>query len=223
MLPAVCSSVDLCSPSTLSGARSPRARLLRQAVATVASRARRCCRAAGADYRAALRLGDCLRTGAAVPMLISIVLCSASPSPGSLIAAGSCLFGPFGCFCFRRSGIRGMGQGCAARPLPPSIAGLARCGDLLAVRGARDRCCGLLPEYGHRVVRNFFGTRRRPAGFGLAYVPEDLVQPHLADSRLTRVLEDWCHPWSGYHLYYPSRRQHTPAFALLVEALRYRG
>ena len=61
------------------------------------------------------------------------------------------------------------------------------------------------------------------AGFGLAYVPEDLVQPHLAKGRLNRVLEDWCPPFSGYHLYYPSRRQSSPAFALLVDALRYRG
>ena len=60
------------------------------------------------------------------------------------------------------------------------------------------------------------------AGFGLAYVPEDLAQPHLAKGRLKRVLEDWCPPFSGYHLYYPSRRQLTPAFALLVEALRHR-
>jgi DNA-binding transcriptional LysR family regulator len=60
------------------------------------------------------------------------------------------------------------------------------------------------------------------AGFGLAYVPEDLAQLHLAEGRLRRVLEDWCPPWSGYHLYYPSRRQPTPAFALLVEAVRYR-
>ncbi len=61
------------------------------------------------------------------------------------------------------------------------------------------------------------------AGFGLAYVPEDLAQPYLAKGRLKRVLEDWCPPYSGYHLYYPSRRQPTPAFALLVDALRYRG
>lgn len=61
------------------------------------------------------------------------------------------------------------------------------------------------------------------AGLGLAYLPEDLVRPHLARGRLKRVLEDWCPPFSGYHLYYPSRRQPTPAFALLVEALRYRG
>jgi DNA-binding transcriptional LysR family regulator len=60
------------------------------------------------------------------------------------------------------------------------------------------------------------------AGLGLAYVPADLALPHLAKGRLKKVLEDWCPPFSGYHLYYPSRRQLTPAFALLVEALRYR-
>ena len=59
------------------------------------------------------------------------------------------------------------------------------------------------------------------AGFGLAYLPEDLVQADLAKGRLIRVLTDWCPPFSGYHLYYPSRRQPTPAFALLVDALRY--
>jgi DNA-binding transcriptional LysR family regulator len=60
------------------------------------------------------------------------------------------------------------------------------------------------------------------AGFGLAYVPEELALPHLAKGRLKRVLGDWCPPFPGYHLYYPSRRQPTPAFALLVDALRYR-
>jgi DNA-binding transcriptional LysR family regulator len=60
------------------------------------------------------------------------------------------------------------------------------------------------------------------AGLGLAYLPEDQVQTHLADRRLIRVLTGWCPPFSGYHLYYPSRRQQTPAFALLVDALRYR-
>jgi DNA-binding transcriptional LysR family regulator len=60
-------------------------------------------------------------------------------------------------------------------------------------------------------------------GFGLAYVPEDLALPHLAKGRLNRVLENWCPLFSGYHLYYPSRRQSSPAFALLVDALRYRG
>ena len=61
------------------------------------------------------------------------------------------------------------------------------------------------------------------AGFGLAYVPEDLARPHITKGRLKRVLEDWCPPFSGYHLYYPSRRQSSAAFALLVDALRYRG
>jgi DNA-binding transcriptional LysR family regulator len=61
------------------------------------------------------------------------------------------------------------------------------------------------------------------AGLGLAYVPEGFAQPHLAKGRLKRVLEDWCLPYSGYHLYYPSRRQPSAAFALLVDALRYRG
>jgi DNA-binding transcriptional LysR family regulator len=61
------------------------------------------------------------------------------------------------------------------------------------------------------------------AGFGLAYVPEDMAQPHLAKGRLKRVLEDWCPPFPGCHLYYPSRRQSSPAFALVVDALRYRG
>src|SRR5438309_5027 len=61
------------------------------------------------------------------------------------------------------------------------------------------------------------------AGLGLAYVPEGLVQPHLAKGRLRQVLADWCLPYSGYHLYYPSRRQPSAAFALLVDALRYRG
>ena len=60
------------------------------------------------------------------------------------------------------------------------------------------------------------------AGFGLAYLPEDDVRAHLADRRLVRVLGDWCPPYPGYHLYYPSRRQPTPAFSLLVDALRYR-
>lgn len=60
-------------------------------------------------------------------------------------------------------------------------------------------------------------------GFGPAMVMEDRVVDLLATGRLVRVLEDWCPPFSGYHLYYPTRRQMTPAFALIVEALRYRG
>lgn len=61
------------------------------------------------------------------------------------------------------------------------------------------------------------------AGLGLTCVFEDQVAEHIEAGRLVRVLADWCPPFPGYHLYYPSRRQLTPAFALLVEALRYRG
>jgi DNA-binding transcriptional LysR family regulator len=53
-------------------------------------------------------------------------------------------------------------------------------------------------------------------GYGLAFLLEDRVQACLADGRLVQVLADWCPPFSGYHLYYPSRRQPTPAFSLLV-------
>ncbi len=49
------------------------------------------------------------------------------------------------------------------------------------------------------------------------------MRAHLAEGRLVRVLEDWCPPFPGYHLYYPSRRQSSAAFAVLVDALRYRG
>jgi len=59
------------------------------------------------------------------------------------------------------------------------------------------------------------------AGAGLAYLPEDDVLPYLTDGRLVRVLSDWCPPYPGYHLYYPSRRQPTSAFTLLVNALRF--
>jgi DNA-binding transcriptional LysR family regulator len=58
-------------------------------------------------------------------------------------------------------------------------------------------------------------------GLGLACVLEDLVADQLDDGRLIRVLADWCPPFAGYHLYYPSRRQPSAAFALLVDALRY--
>ncbi len=61
------------------------------------------------------------------------------------------------------------------------------------------------------------------AGFGLAYVPEDLAQPHLVKGRLKQAIADWCPSFAGYHLYYPSRRQSSAAFALLVDALRHRG
>ena len=61
------------------------------------------------------------------------------------------------------------------------------------------------------------------SGRGLAYLPENMVQPHMAKGRLRRVLADWCPPFSGLHLFYPSRRQSSAAFSLLVDALRHRG
>jgi DNA-binding transcriptional LysR family regulator len=60
-------------------------------------------------------------------------------------------------------------------------------------------------------------------GFGLAYVPEEIVKVHIAKGRLTRVLERWSPYWDGYHLYYPSRRQSPPAFLAVVDALRHRA
>lgn len=61
------------------------------------------------------------------------------------------------------------------------------------------------------------------AGLGVALLPEDELMPHITAGRLLRVLEDWCPRFAGYHLYYPSRRQPSPAFSLVVEALRYRS
>lgn len=58
-------------------------------------------------------------------------------------------------------------------------------------------------------------------GLGLAYMPEDLVLEHIEGGRLVRVLADWCPPFPGYHLYYPSRRQTSPAFTLVRDALRH--
>ena len=60
------------------------------------------------------------------------------------------------------------------------------------------------------------------SGYGLAYVPEGMVQTHIDKGRLKRVLAEWCQPYSGYHLFYPSRRQSSAAFSLVVDALRYR-
>lgn len=60
-------------------------------------------------------------------------------------------------------------------------------------------------------------------GIGLAYVPEALAAPYIADGRLKEILADWCPYFQGFHLYYPNRRQTSPAFAAFVEAMRYRG
>lgn len=59
-------------------------------------------------------------------------------------------------------------------------------------------------------------------GCGLALLPEDMVEDDIREGRLARALEDWSPPYPGYHLYYPSRRQASPAMALLVEHLRWR-
>lgn len=64
--------------------------------------------------------------------------------------------------------------------------------------------------------------RAAEEGFGLGFVMEDHVEQQLADGRLVRVLDDWCPPFAGYHLYYPSRRQPSAAFSVLVDVLRYR-
>ena len=61
------------------------------------------------------------------------------------------------------------------------------------------------------------------AGLGLSLLPEDEVMAHITSGRLVRVLQDWCPKFAGYHLYYPSKRQPSPAFQLVVKALRYAG
>ena len=76
-----------------------------------------------------------------------------------------------------------------------------------------------------RVVFNAVAMIRAAAleGLGLACLPEDVVEPAIQQGRLERVLADWCPLRPGYHLYYPSRRQHSPAFALVVDTLRHRA
>ncbi|AGA09003.1 LysR family transcriptional regulator [Sinorhizobium meliloti] len=60
-------------------------------------------------------------------------------------------------------------------------------------------------------------------GYGIAYIPEDLLEGHIQAGALQAVLDDWSEPFTGYHLYYPSRRQMSPAMALIVDALRHRS
>ena len=76
-----------------------------------------------------------------------------------------------------------------------------------------------------RVAFNTVATIRQAAldGLGIAYIPHDLVEGAIRDGRLIHVLSEWCPPRPGYHLYYPSRRQPSPAFALVVDALRHRA
>ncbi|MET0290175.1 MAG: LysR family transcriptional regulator [Pseudoxanthomonas sp.] len=75
-----------------------------------------------------------------------------------------------------------------------------------------------------QLVFNNIAMRRAAAleGLGLAYMPEDLVRAHVKAGTLVQVLTDWCPSFPGYHLYYPSRRQSSPAFTVLRDALRYR-
>jgi DNA-binding transcriptional LysR family regulator len=61
------------------------------------------------------------------------------------------------------------------------------------------------------------------AGFGLACVPEDVAQEHIAAGRLVQVLDDWAPSFPGYHIYYASRLQSSPALALVVGALRHQA
>lgn len=74
-----------------------------------------------------------------------------------------------------------------------------------------------------QLTLNLLGERIEAAeeGLGLACVPEDMVQNALEAGTLVQVLADWCPTFAGYHLYYPSRKQHSPAFARLIEALRH--
>jgi DNA-binding transcriptional LysR family regulator len=77
---------------------------------------------------------------------------------------------------------------------------------------------------GQLIVNNIALARQGAlGGSGLAYLPLDYVQPLIASGELVRVLSNWCEPFPGYHLYYPSQRRPTPAFTLLVETLRYCG
>ena len=76
---------------------------------------------------------------------------------------------------------------------------------------------------GQLVLKSLALIRRTAlTGLALAYLPEDVVVDDIAAGRFVRVLEDWCEPFPGYHLYYPSRQGHVAAFAVLLDALRYR-
>lgn len=95
---------------------------------------------------------------------------------------------------------------------------------------------GLLPwdfeKNGHEIKAQVQGpwifnssapiVRAALAGYGLAFVPEDMVLDHIRDGNLVRVLNDWCQPYPGYHLYYPSRRQNSRALEIVIDALRHK-
>ena len=81
--------------------------------------------------------------------------------------------------------------------------------------------CGSMGRLSSTIRVSF--TKQRRKASALACVLEDIVADQIASGQLVRVLEDWCPPFAGYHLYFPDRRQTTPAFQLLIDALRYRG
>jgi len=97
-------------------------------------------------------------------------------------------------------------------------------GGLFAWEFAKDGHALKVRVEGQLIVNNM-ALRLHSAldGLGLACMPEDVVLPCLADGRLVRVLDDWCPAYAGYQLYYPSRRHPSPAFTVLLDALRYRA
>lgn len=122
----------------------------------------------------------------------------------------------------------------AARPAPgtPQQLSAHRCinlrfptyGGLYAWEFERDKREFAVRVEGPLIVNDIALARQAALdGAGIAYLPDDYVAADVATGRLVRILADWCPPFTGYHLYYPSRRQQSPAFALLVDALRYRA
>ncbi len=89
---------------------------------------------------------------------------------------------------------------------------LAVPGKLIAIAETTDPLC-------RQGTVDFSGIGKEVS---LAYVPEEHVAAYLIDGRLERVLEDWCPPFPGYHLYYPTRKFQSPAFVRVVEALKWR-
>lgn len=74
-----------------------------------------------------------------------------------------------------------------------------------------------------QVTFNFLSERIDAvlSGFGIACVPEDTIREHVKSGKLIQILQDWCHAFPGYYLCYPSRKQHPPAFVLMIDALRH--
>jgi DNA-binding transcriptional LysR family regulator len=122
----------------------------------------------------------------------------------------------------------------AGRPLPTTPHDLSahQCvnlrlpthGGLYAWDFEKEGQCVNVRVQGQTVFNNtFLMLQAALDGLGFAFVPFDLVQPHIEQGRLVPVLEDWWPSFPGYHLYYANRRQIAPALALVIDALRYRG